>query len=323
MLSSEDRQRILLEVKKKITDAINDTSDLMTKLIEDEVYNAIRKGDIVSKLEMSLAGSKIEKNSAPYISAAVLLAFSDMSIDKEKIVALLESIGIKPKSSYLLFMNRLRMKNNVVYAPMLTYLRLLDAEASAENIAKLAEAVKIDYDKEAIRHVIDIYEGDIEIKGKKQKIESAISKTMSSSAMLIGKFELFQLDRTTESRIFFDYFTDIDTFIAHVGAMVMLDAIGKEVGENGRLDIEAVGRVLDAVRVKKHKEIFEFMEKMNYNIAPALYVPVIYFIESSGKEPSIELILKALSAMGIKGNAEGAGYAITFYEQEGRKPLDS
>ncbi len=99
----------------------------------------------------------------------------------------------------------------------------------------------------------------------------------------------------------------------------MLDAIGKEVDENGKLDVEAVGRVLDAVGAKRQEKMLEFIKKMGYEVATALYVPVIYFIESSGKEPSIELILKVLSAIGINGNAEGAGYAITFYEQEGRK----
>lgn len=171
----------------------------MAKLIEDEVYDAINREDIISKLELSLAGSRIEKNSAPYISAAVLLAFSGMKIDRKKIVALLESIGVKPKGSYLLFMDRLRMKSNVVYAPMLTYLRLLGAEVSTENIAKLAKAVRMDYDKEAIMHAVGIYEGKAGINRKKRKIESAISKIMSSSAMLIGKFELFELDRTIES----------------------------------------------------------------------------------------------------------------------------
>jgi ribosomal protein L12E/L44/L45/RPP1/RPP2 len=260
-LSSEDRQRILQEIKKKITDAINDTSDLMAKLIEDEVYDAINREDIISKLELSLAGSRIEKNSAPYISAAVLLAFSGMKIDRKKIVALLESIGVKPKGSYLLFMDRLRMKSNVVYAPMLTYLRLLGAEVSTENIAKLAKAVRMDYDKEAIMHAVGIYEGKAGINRKKRKIESAISKIMSSSAMLIGKFELFELDRTIESGVLFDYFTDIDTFISYVAAVGMLDAIGKEVDENGKLDVEAVGRVLDAVGAKRQEKMLEFIKK--------------------------------------------------------------
>ena len=319
--------RSIKEWRDEITQDLEKTAELVTKVIISELRTAIDRQNIMSKLKMVLGHRSLHEDMAPYIGAVMMLSFVGRPVAREDIEAVLEGAGIKPEKRFMDFVLSMNFENNIVsYAVFAYFLRVTRMEISVGNIAQVAKAVELVPDEAVIRHVIELYEeseadgtkiGSVKIAGfEREMLESG-----RDAAVVTGKLLKEELDRTLDrkgieayiKRGFMHYVISAGT-LAFSGRVKLL--YDKRSGTIYGYDtfLRYIANMLSVIGVEPEEDLLEYVKSFNYGYISASHcVPVIYYLKSMGKEPSIESVARILDALNLPTEEVAIGSVITIY----------
>ena len=327
MPAPKEDTRSIKEWRDEIVDSIMSSAELMTKVIIFELRNAIKKQGIATKLAMLLEAKKLQQETTPYIGAVLMLNFIGKPVIKENIEVILEGVGMKPEKQFMDFVLSMNFENNAVsYAVFIYLLKLARMEINAENLAQVARDVELVPNEIAIKHVIELYKeseadgtkiGSVKIAGfEREMLESG-----RDAAVVTGKLLKEELDRTLDrkgieayiKRGFMHYVISAGT-LAFSGRVKLL--YDKRSGTIYGYDtfLRYIANMLSVIGVEPEEDLLEYVKSFNYGYISASHcVPVIYYLKSMGKEPSIESVARILDALNLPTEEVAIGSVITIY----------
>ncbi len=293
----------------KFTVAITKVATLMAKLISEDISRVMENANVLEKVVIRIFGNMVQHAALPYISCSIMLALNGIEVNRKTVTRVLESLGINPSENMLKMVDSLKFKSTIAYSPALYYLRVCDKEVTIDNILKVVKAMGAEPDESIARHTIDLESGKIEPKVNKSIYEQ-LNKGMIDSAAATGRLLIAELHRTFEVSNVMTYMRK--GFLYYLAAVGALAFIGKDIKNDGTLNVNGMLEMVKSIGVTPDKEVVDFVLTLNYGTAPAIYVSAAYFIGSVGKKPTVENITKVVHAMGIYPDIAMIGYVLTF-----------
>ena len=327
MPAPEEDTRSIKEWRGEIVDSIMSAAELMTKVIIFELRNAIKRQGIATKLAMLLEAKKLQQETTPYIGAVLMLNFIGKPVIKENIEVILEGVGMKPEKQFMDFVLSMNFENNAVsYAVFIYLLKLARMEISAENLAQVARDVELVPNEIAIRHVMDLYReseadgtkiGSVKIAGfEREMLESG-----RDAAVVTGKLLISELDRTLSRKGVDEYVKrGFMYYVISAGTLSMSGMVtllyDKRTGTIYGYDrfLRYIANLVKTAGLQPEQEILEYIKSFNYGYSGGYHaVPVIYYLKSIGKEPSIGNVVKLLDAVSLPTEDALIGYILKVY----------
>ncbi|MCL5675193.1 MAG: hypothetical protein M1611_01110 [Candidatus Marsarchaeota archaeon] len=315
------------EWRDEIVEDMTKTSELIMKMIIFELRNAVDRQSIAAKFVMLLGLRKLYEKMAPYVGAVMMLSFVGRPVSREDIEAVLEGAGVEPEKRFMDFVLSMNFENNIVsYAVFAYFLRIVRMEITAENITMVAKTVGMAPDEEVIRHVLELYEeseadgtkiGSVKITG----LEKRILEYGRDAAIVTGRLLTEEMDRTLSRKGVdeyvkrgFMYYVLAAGTLAFAGMIQLL--YDKRTGTIYGYDkfLRYIANLVKTAGLEPEQEMLEYIKSFNYGYSAASHcVPVIYYLKSIGKEPSIEAVSKVLERINLPTEDTTIGFVLTTY----------
>ncbi len=307
--------------KRELVNATISASELISRLILFQIKNAVDKENLLVKLVMKAEEKKIEEKAAPYIASIMVILLAGREVNRENMKLMIDAIGLGVDKRTLDFASSLDFGNHIIYYAPVLYFLLVLGKLSAENITKVLGSVGVKSDIKVAEKVLEIYEESKENSLDKMDPKSSDYKFISSTkdASTIMAIELSdELDRTFESKSIQEHVER--GFIPYISALGVLAFMGKETDVRDPIVREYISAIVSAIGVKPDEEMLDYLSSFNYVNAGFIYIPTIYFIAASGKDPTVERIKAVMKALGAKFDENNAGFALISYKdfKEGR-----
>ncbi|MCL4375212.1 hypothetical protein M1394_00210 [Candidatus Marsarchaeota archaeon] len=307
--------------KSSFSETIVSSSKFMAYMLAREINGAIQKAGIIEKIGMKFAGGILERRMAPYIAAVVVLAFASKEISTENVERLINAIGVSPNKRLLKFVASLNLKNNFVCIPAIYFIKLVEKEPTPQMIIDVVSSLGMISDIQSARHVLDIYSEFLEHEGGKvnnaaeEDLVIKFSGPINRLSSLISKILFFELQRTFEDRYII---ANIERAVPYLSALGVLIFTGRDTGEGDEI-IKGLSDIVKSVGIILDEDMLNHIKGMEYGKATSIvYVPSIYLITSAGKQPTLDLLIKVISALSIKPDEAVAGYVLTIYQESAK-----
>lgn len=309
-------EEVTLGWQKELADAIVRVAGLIAKIIGMDIERVMESAGMADKIAVALFSGKVKTASSPYISAAVLLAFTGKDIAKERIRAVIERVGIRPDERLLDFAGALRFRKEMAYAPALYFLRVVGKHTgrsdSVENLMNVVGALGIEPDPDIAHRVIDIDSG--RLKARDAEMQKRLSEGITESASFLGGLMMTELSRVFEDRKIDAYVRE--GLVPHFSALGVLTFVGKNVDMENRLNVEGISKLLESVGLKLDNRMIEYILSIErFGVGPNVYVSALSFLASVGEKPSVDGIMNIIEVLGIKGDSAVAGYVLIEYSK--------
>ena len=300
--------------QKVISGVIVKVAMLMSRIIGSSIEKEINSEGIVVKIGMKVAGRWMENEAAPYISAAVLLAFSKMPVNEDSVSKTLAAADFLPSDRRMLkFAAALHFENKLPYAPAVYFLNVVGSEISAEKVSAVVKALRIEPDAGLAGEVISIY-NELESGKTFGAAQERLNESMTRVFEAMSKMLLSELNRLY----------DIPGFRENVkgGLLPYLAAtgtayyIGWNIALNGKDEWKKIlSYLVSAAGLAPNMQMISYLvDSLNLDASPSqIYIAALYFLKSLSKSISITNLAKVVNSVGIKPDETVAGFIINTY----------
>ena len=309
--STEAGRGTSTEIKEIAAKAIRDGMGTCANMLTIEIMRATYTPPVMTYFSRGIIG---------YIAAAGALAFSGRDITTERIISLLQTVGIEPTDDYLAAISKLDYKNELVYVNAIYFAKANGKEPNIEMVTEIVRSMGVAPDHRIAGYVIEFSReymsgaynfvgAKLDQGGPDEKVFKRLYLGMLDLSDDMAELSIRELNLTIEA--------SSQRVALRPESLPYLTAIGSLAFAGQEINKENMTGIIEALGIKTDLGLLEAFTPVPFK-NPILYIISIYYLYGLDMKIDVKSICKLVEVLGGEADTYMAEGVFAYYQSKAK-----